>query len=69
VEKKRKTKNWEVSANTPGNPWTEVSPEEEKEGSGGKNLQWKSEGVMDDENGESMEPMEDVSNQWLMPLQ
>ena len=44
-----------------------VSPEEEKVGYGGKNLQkrkvlsleWKSEGVMDDESGELMELMED----------
>jgi len=45
-----------------------VSPEEEKEGYDGNDLQkrkvlsleWKSEGVMDDESGESMEPMEEV---------
>ena len=45
-----------------------VSPEEEKEGYGGKNLQkrkilslkWKNEWVMDDESGELMEPMEEV---------
>jgi len=45
-----------------------VSPEEEKVGYGGKNLQkmkvlsleWKSEGVMDDESGVSMELMEEV---------
>ena len=44
-----------------------VSPEEKK-GYGGKDLQkrkvlsleWKSEGVMDDESGESMEPMAEV---------
>ena len=42
-----------------------VSPEEEKEGYSGKDLQkrkvlsleWKNEGVLDDESGESMEPM------------
>ena len=48
-----------------------VSPEEEKEGYGGKklskrkvsSLERKSEGVMDDESGdgESMKPMEEVS--------
>ena len=45
-----------------------MSPQEEKEGYDGKDLQkrkvlsleWKSEGVMDDESGESMEPMEEV---------
>ena len=45
-----------------------VSPEEEKESYGGKDLQkmkvlsleWKSENVMNDESGESMEPMEEV---------
>ena len=45
-----------------------VSPGEEMVGYGGKDLQkrkvlsleWKSEGVMDDESGESMEPMEEV---------
>ena len=45
-----------------------VSPEEEKVGYGGKDLQkrkvlsleWKSEGVMDDESDESMELMEEV---------
>ena len=45
-----------------------VSQGEEKVGYGGKDLQkrkvlsleWKSEGVMDDETGESMEPMEEV---------
>ena len=45
-----------------------MSPEEEKVGYGGKDLQkrkvlsleWKSEGVMDDESGESMELMEEV---------
>ena len=45
-----------------------VIPEEEKVGYGGKDLQkrkvlslqWKSEGVMDDESGESMELMEEV---------
>jgi len=44
----------------------EVSPEEEKEGYGAKDwqkrkvlsLEWKGEGMMDDESGESMEPME-----------
>ena len=45
-----------------------VSPEEGKEGYSGNDLQkrkalsleWKSEGVMDDESGELMEPMEEV---------
>ena len=45
-----------------------VSPEEEKVGYGGKDLQkrkvlsleWKSEGVMDDESGELMELMEEM---------
>jgi len=45
-----------------------VSPGEEKEGCGGKDLQkrkvsspgWKSEGVMDDESVESTEPMHDA---------
>ena len=45
-----------------------ASPEEVKEGCDGKDLQkrkvlsleWKSEGVMDDESGESMEPMKQV---------
>ena len=45
-----------------------VSPEEEKKGCGGKDLQkrkvlsmeWKSEGLMDDESGESMQPMAKV---------
>jgi len=45
-----------------------VSPGDEKVGYGGKDLQkrkvlsleWKSEGVMDDESGESMELMEEV---------
>jgi len=44
------------------------SETEETEGYGGKDLhkekvlsvEWKSEGVMDDESGESMEPMEEV---------
>jgi len=43
------------------------SPGEEKEGSGGKDLQkrkvlsdeWKGEGLMGDESGESMEPMDE----------
>ena len=47
-----------------GNPWNH--PGKEKEGYGGKDLQimkvlsleWKSDGVMDDESSESMEPME-----------
>ena len=45
-----------------------VSPEEEKVGYGGKDLrkrkvlslEWNSDGVMDDESGESMELMEEV---------
>ena len=45
-----------------------MSPGEEMVGCGGKDLQkrkvlslkWKSEGVMDDESGESMEPMEEM---------
>ena len=45
-----------------------VSPEEEKDGNGGTDsqkrkvlsLEWKSEWVMDDESGESMEPTEEV---------
>jgi len=45
-----------------------VSPGEEMVGYGGKDLQkrkvlsleWKSEGVIDDESGESMEPMKEV---------
>ena len=45
-----------------------VSPEEEKEGYGGNDLQkrkvlsleWKNGGVINDESGESMEPMEEV---------
>ena len=45
------------------------TPEEENEGYAGKDLQkmkvlrsleWKSDGVMDDESGESMEPTEEV---------
>ena len=66
--KKLKSKNLicsEVSANSPG--IREVSPKEEKEDYGRKDLQkknlsleWKSEGVMDDESGESMEPTEEV---------
>jgi len=70
----RKTKNLkkriglcsEVSVNSGG--IRGVSLEEEKEGCDGKDLQkrkvfsleWKSEGVMDDESGESMEPIEEV---------
>ena len=56
----------EVSVNSPGNPWSQSR--EEMVGYGGKDLQkrkvlsleWKSEGAMDDESGESMEPMEEV---------
>ena len=56
----------EVSVNSQG--IRGVSPGEEKAGYDGKDLQkrkvlsleWKSEGVMDDESGESMEPMEEV---------
>jgi len=56
----------EVSVNSPG--IRGVSLEREKVGYGGKDLQkrkvlsleWKSEGVMDDESGELMELMEDV---------
>jgi len=52
--------------NSPGNPWSRCW--RRKEGYGGKDLQkrkvlsleWKSEGVMDDESGESMEPMGEV---------
>ena len=29
----------EVSVNSPGNPWSQSSPEEHKEGYGGKDLQ------------------------------
>ena len=55
-----------VSVNSPG--IRGVSPGEEMVGYGGKDLQkrnvlsleWKSEGVMDDESGESMGPMEEV---------
>ena len=57
----------EVSVNSPRGI-RKVSPEEEKEDYDGKDLrkrnvlslQWKSEGVMDDESGESMDPMEEV---------
>ena len=53
-----------------------VSPDEEKEGYGGKDLQkrkvlsleWKNEGVMDDESGESMELIRQRkchSNNWV----
>ena len=53
----------EVSVNSPGNPWSQS-----RRRNGGKDLQkrkvlsleWKSQGVMDDESGESMEPMEEV---------
>jgi len=53
----------EVSVNSPGNPWSQS-----RRRNGRKDLQkrkvlsleWKSEGVMDDESGESMEPMEEV---------
>ena len=56
----------EVSVNSPGN--ARVCPQEGKVGYGGKDLQkrkvlsleWKSEGVMDDESGELMELMEEV---------
>ena len=56
----------EVSVNSPGNP--RVSPKEGKVGYGGKDLrkrkvlslEWKSEGVMDDESGELVELMEEV---------
>ena len=59
-----------------GNGICGVSPEEEKEGCGGKDsqkrkvlsLDWKSEGVMDKESGESMEPMEELkchSKNWV----
>ena len=55
----------EVSVNSPGNPWSQ-SRRRNGISYGGKDLQkrkvlsleWKSEGVMDDESGESMEPME-----------
>ena len=51
-----------------GNPLSMPSPEEEKKGYGGKDLQkrnvsileWKSGGVMDDESGESTEPTGEV---------
>ena len=51
----------------------ELTPEEVKKGYGGKDLQkkkvlsleWKSEGVMDDESGKSMEPMEQVQLEGL----
>jgi len=57
--------------NSPGNPW--VSPEEEKKNYDGKDLQkrkilsleWKSERVMDDESGKSMESMEQVQLEGL----
>ena len=56
----------EVSVNSPGNPWSQSS--EEMVSYGGKDLQkrkvlsleWKSEGMMDDESGESMKLMEKV---------
>jgi len=55
-----------LSVNSPGNPWSQS--EKEKEGYGGKDLQkrevlsleLKSKGVMDDDSGESREPMEEV---------
>ena len=66
-----KTKEWkricsEVSVNSPGNPWSQSR--RKKVGYGGKDLQkrkvlsleWKSEGVMDDESGESMKLMEEM---------
>ena len=54
------------SVNSPGNAWSQS--EEEKEGYSEKDLQkrkvlsqeWKIEGVMDDNSGEWMEPMEEV---------
>ena len=56
----------EVSVNSPGNPWSQFRRRNSR--LWWKNLQkrkvlsleWKSEGVMDDESGESMEPMEEV---------
>jgi len=53
----------EVSVNSPGNPWSQSGRRK-----GGKDLQkrkvlsleWKSEGVMDDESGELMELVEEV---------
>ena len=56
----------EVSVNSPGNPWSQFRRRNGR--LWWKNLQkrkvlsleWKSEGVMDDESGESMEPMEEV---------
>ena len=73
TEKKLKSKKTDTRRNRPiGNDAVRgicgVSPGGEKEGYGGEDLQkrkvlsleWKSKGVMDDESGESMEPMEEV---------
>ena len=69
---KLKSKKWicskvGLSVNSPGDQCS-LSPEEEKEGYGGNDLQkrkglsleWKNEGLMDDESGELIEPMEEV---------
>ena len=56
----------EVSVNSPGDPWSQSG--RRKVGYGGKDLQkrkvlsleWKSEGVIDDESGEFMELVKEV---------
>ena len=56
----------EVSVNSPGNPWSQSRRRngrlwrEDLQKRKVLSLEWKSEGVMDDESGESMEPMEEV---------
>ena len=55
-----------VSVNNPGNPWSQSRRRNGRLWWKGLaeieslSLEWKSEGVMDDESGESMEPMEEV---------
>ena len=66
IKKLKKRIYSDVSVNSPGNSWSQSG--RRKESLGGKNLQkrkvlsleWNSEGVMDDESGESMELMEKV---------
>jgi len=59
-KEKLKSKKWicSVSVNSPVNPWKYVRKDLQERKI--LSLEWKSEGVMDDESGESMEPTEEV---------
>ena len=67
-EKKRICSEVGLSVNSPGNPWSQSRRRNGRlrwEGFAERkvlSLEWKSEGVMDDESGELMEPNEEVSN-------